>query len=229
MLLVAAVGLVFGLSLLKEIWTINLRLMIKLAAKTDNKEKMISFLSGKIIYKSINKVEIDVSGVGYEVFVSASDLLKINVNDDVKIFTYHQIAEDKSDLYGFLDRKDKRVFEMLLSVSGIGPKTALNIFSIASGEKILTAISKADVNFFKQVKGLGGKGGQRIIVDLKSKVGSVEELDFNLESSDETICQALLSLGFTRYEARNVLANIPAELKTEDEKIKYALRQLGRK
>lgn len=193
------------------------------------KKIMISFLKGKIIYKSTSKVEMDVNGVGYEVFVSASDLSKININDEVKIFTYQQVAEDKNDLYGFLDRKDKQVFEMLLTVSGVGPKTALNIFGTCNGEKILTAISKADVNFFKQVKGLGGKGAQRIIIDLKSKVGSIGELDFNVESADETIYQALVNLGFTRYEARNVLAKIPSDLKTEDEKIKYALKQLGKR
>lgn len=172
---------------------------------------------------------MDVNGVGYEVFVSASDLLKINTNDEVKIFTFQQVAEDKNDLYGFLDRKDKQVFEMLLTVSGVGPKTAQNIFSTGSGEKILAAISKADVNFFKQVKGLGGKGAQRIIIDLKGKVGSIGELDFNLEFADETICQALLSLGFTRQEVRSALGKMPPELKNEDEKIKFCLRKLGGK
>ena len=190
---------------------------------------MISFLKGKIIYKSANKVEMDVNNVGYEVFISASDLPKVNIGDELKIFTFQQVAEDKNDLYGFLDRKDRLVFEMLLTVSGIGPKTALNIFGTGSGEKILTAISKADVNFFKQVKGLGGKGAQRIIIDLKSKVGSIEELDFNVESSDETIYQALLNLGFTRYEVRSVLGQMPSELKNEDEKIKFCLKKLGKR
>lgn len=190
---------------------------------------MISFLSGKVIYKSTNKVEIGISGVGYEVFVSTSDLPKINIGDEVNVFTYQQVAEDKNDLYGFLDRKDKQVFEMLLTVSGIGPKTALNIFGVSNGEKILTAISRADVNFFKQVKGLGGKGSQRIIVDLKNKVGSVADLDFSIETADENVYQALLGLGFTKQEVRSALAKIPNELKSEDEKIKFALRQLGKR
>ena len=189
---------------------------------------MISFLSGKIIYKSVNKVEIFVSGVGYEVFVPASYLAKLIINDNCEIFIYQHIGEDKNDLYGFLNRKDKQVFEMLLSVSGIGPKTALNVFSAGSGEKILTAISKADVNFFKQIKGLGGKGSQRIIVDLKNKVGSITDLDFNLESSDESVYEALLGLGFTRYEVRNAMGKMTPELKNEDEKIKFCLKKLGK-
>ena len=189
---------------------------------------MISFLSGKIIYKSTNRVEIDVDGVGYEVFAAVNDLPCLTVGDSAEIFTYHQVAEDKSVLFGFLNRKDRLVFEMLLTVSGVGPKTALGVFSAGNGERILTAISKADVNFFKQVKGLGGKGAQRIIIDLKNKVGAVADLDFTINSGDEAIYEALVQLGFTRQEARKVMGKMPEELKTEDEKIKFCLRTLGR-
>lgn len=189
---------------------------------------MISFLSGEIIYKTANKVEIEVGGVGYEVFVSTGDLSNLKINEPAKIYTYHHVAEDKSELYGFLNRQDSLVFKMLLTVSGVGPKTALSVFSVGSGEKILLAISKADVNFFKQVKGLGGKGSQRIIVDLKNKVGSIADLDFNIETEDESVYEALLGLGFTKQEARKAMGKLPADLKTEDEKIKYCLRQLGK-
>lgn len=190
---------------------------------------MISKLSGKVSFKGTNKIEIEVNGVGYEVFISAGGLDKLKVDQEAEIFVYQHITEDKNDLYGFLNRQDRLVFEMLIGVSGVGPKTAQNIFSIGSGEKILGAISRADVNFFKQVKGLGGKGAQRIIVDLKNKAGSVADLDFNLEAEDESVFEALLSLGFTKGEARGVLTSLPEELKTENEKIKFALRQLGRK
>lgn len=166
--------------------------------------------------------------MGYEIFIPANDLSKLNVGVNYEIFIYQHIEEDRNDLYGFLDRKDKIVFEMLLAVSGIGPKTALNVFIAGNGEKILSAISKAEVNFFKQVKGLGGKGAQRIIVDLRNKVGSVADLDFNLESADEGVCEALLGLGFSRQEVRNAMAKMPDKLKSEDEKIKYCLRQLGK-
>ncbi len=189
---------------------------------------MISRLSGKVSFKGINKIEIEVNGVGYEVFISAGNLDKIKIGQEAEIFVYQHIAEDKNDLYGFLNRQDRLVFEMLIGVSGVGPKTAQNIFSIASGEKILGAISRADVNFFKQVKGLGGKGAQRIIIDLKNKAGSVVDLDFNLESADEGIYEALLGLGFTRQEARKAMGKMPADLKTEDEKIKFALKELGK-
>ena len=189
---------------------------------------MISKLSGKVSFKGANRVEIEVQGIGYEVFVPPGNLDKLKIGAETEIFIYHHIAEDKNDLFGFLDRKDRAVFEMLIGVSGIGPKTAQNIFSIGSGEKILGAISKADVNFFKQVKGLGGKGAQRIIIDLKTKAGTVVDLDFNLESADEGIYEALLGLGFTRQEARKALGKMPSSLKTENEKIKFALKELGK-
>lgn len=188
---------------------------------------MISYLKGKIIYKTGRKIEIDVQGVGYEVYFSPKDINKVLLNGEVEIFTYHHLAEDKNELYGFLKREDKQVFELLLQVSGVGPKTSLNIFSVGGGEEILAAIAKADVNFFRQVKGLGGKGSQRIIVDLKNKVGSLAELDLAGSESNEAIYQALLGLGFTAGEIRKVWGKIPSDLK-ENEQIKFALRLLGK-
>jgi Holliday junction DNA helicase RuvA len=190
---------------------------------------MISFLKGQIAFKGINKVEIEVGQIGYEVFVSGRDLSKLSLKEQTEIFVYHYLAEDKNEFYGFLERRDKQVFEMLLSVSGIGPKTALAVFTAGDGPTILKAVSGADVNFFKQVKGLGGKGAQRIIVDLKSKAGSVVDLDFGLIAVDESVYEALIGLGFSPKEARSVLVKLPLELKTENEKIKYALRELGKK
>jgi len=190
---------------------------------------MIGSIKGKIIYKGNNRIEIDVHGVGYEVFLSANELSKVALNKEVEIFTFHHLAENVNALYGFFSRKDKRVFEMLISVSGVGPKTSIEVFSAGNGERILRAVSEADVEFFQQVKGLGKKGAQRIIVDLKSKVGDIKELD--LESGvggREVVYQALQSLGFTRKEIVQSLRELPENLQSEDEIIKYALRRLGK-
>jgi len=189
---------------------------------------MISFLQGTIIYKTSHKIEVLVNGLGYEIYFSPKDIPKVKLKDEVALFTHHHVAEDRNDLYGFLTREDKQVFEMLLSVSGIGPKTALNIFSIGGGEEIIKAITKADVDFFRQVKGLGNKGSQRIIVDLKNKVGSVTNLNFSAIDSGEIVFQALLDLGFTQDEVRKVLVKIPENLTSEDERLKSALKLLGR-
>ncbi|MBL7159025.1 Holliday junction branch migration protein RuvA [Candidatus Microgenomates bacterium] len=189
---------------------------------------MIGSLRGKIIYKNHRKIEIDVSGVGYEIFLSAHDLAKTKLDKEIEVFTFHHLAENTNTLYGFLSRTNKTVFEMLISVSGVGPKTAMEVFSAGDGERILRAVSEADVEFFQQVKGLGKKGAQRIIVDLKSKVGDIKELD--LESGiggREVVYQALQSLGFSRKEIVQSLRELPKDLESEDEIIKYALRRLG--
>lgn len=189
---------------------------------------MIGSLSGKIIYKSFNKIEISTNGIGWEVYISPRDYNKISLNQKTTLHIYHHIAEKTNHLYGFLTRKNKNVFEMLLSVSGIGPKIAMEIFSTGTGEQILNAISQADVDYFQQVKGLGKKGAQRIIVDLKTKVGGLKDIDLKKDPETKTIYNALLSLGFNNNEAVNVIKKIPSSLKTDEEKIKYALKSLAK-
>ncbi len=188
---------------------------------------MIGSLRGTIIHKSIGGVEIDINGVGYEVFLGTRDLNKVKNGEDVEVFTFHHLSDDKSDLFGFIDRADKKVFEMLISVSGIGPKSAIGIVSKATSGQVVKAISEADVEFFKQVKGIGKKSAQRIIVDLKSEVGSVKDLDFEEEARNEVVYQALQNLGFHRSEIRKALTDLPNNIESDDEKIKFALRELS--
>lgn len=189
---------------------------------------MIGSLRGAVIYKSKEKIEVDLDGVGYEVYLPNRDLGRIKVGDDVELFTYHHLSDDTSDLFGFVRRKDKEIFVMLISVSGIGPKSALGILSIGNGERVMKAIAEADVEFFKQVKGLGNKSAQRIIVDLKSTVGSVKDLDFDADGGkNEVVYQALEAFGFRREEIRKALSEIPDEIETDDERIKYTLKQLS--
>jgi len=190
---------------------------------------MISQVKGSVIHKNFNKVEIDVNGVGYEIFLSRDDLTKTKIDQKVILFTHHHVAENTNNLYGFLSRKDKRVFELLISVSGIGPKISIEIFSAGAGDRILRAISEADVEFFRQVKGLGKKGAQRIIVDLRQKVGAIKELDLTTdEGGNIVIYQALQGLGFKRVEIAQVLRKLPKTAKTEDEIIKFALKQFAK-
>lgn len=190
---------------------------------------MIGSIRGKVIYKGGDRIEVNVNGVGYEIFLSKNELSRVIFSKGIEVFIFHHIAEGVNALYGFLSRKNKRVFEMLISVSGVGPKTSMGVFSAGDGDRILRAVSEADVDFFQQVKGLGRKGAQRIIVDLKPKVGDIKELD--LESGvggREVIYQALQNLGFTRKEILQSLREMPKDLQSEDEIIKYALRRLGK-
>lgn len=190
---------------------------------------MISRLKGKITYKGTDWVEISAGGVGWQVFLPPGKLSRFSVGKKAEIFIYQRVAENIQELYGFVSRKDKRVFELLISVSGIGPRTAVGIFSIGDGERILRAVSEADVDFFRQVKGLGNKGSQRIIVDLKPRVGSVKELDLETgQGSNQLVYQALESLGFGRQESRSALRKLPKEIRSDNEKIKFALKELGK-
>jgi len=190
---------------------------------------MISSVRGKIIFKYQNKIEIDVGGVGWDVYLPQTEILKLEVGCAIEIFIYQHIAEEKNDLYGFMRREDKQVFEMLLGVSGVGPKTALGIFTVGNGERIVKAVAEAEVEFFRQVKGLGGKGAQRIIVDLKGKVGGLKDLDLSAETeSNESIYQALMGLGFRKEEIKKVVPKIPIELQNETERLKWALKNLGK-
>ena len=190
---------------------------------------MIGSIRGKVIYKGSNRIEINANGIGYEIFLCKSELSKAELNKEIEIFTFHHLAEGINALYGFLSRKDKCVFEMLISVSGVGPKTSIGVFSAGNGERILRAVSEADVDFFQQVKGLGRKGAQRIIVDLKAKVNSIKELDLESDVGDkEVIYQALQSFGFTRKEIFQSLRELPNGIESEDKIIKYALRRLGK-
>lgn len=190
---------------------------------------MIGSLRGKVVYKDLSKVEVDTNGIGWEVFVPKNDLAKIVENDQVELFVFHQVSEKINCFFGFLDRKNKRVFEMLISVSGVGPKTAVEIFSDSSGEKIIKAIAEADVDFFNQIKGIGKKGAQRIIVDLKNKVGSIKEIDLERqERANEVVYQALSSLGFRKDEIKNALDQLPDEIIDDDHKIKSILKIIGK-
>jgi Holliday junction DNA helicase RuvA len=190
---------------------------------------MIGSIRGKIIYKSRDRVEIETGGIGWEVFLSSQDLAKLSVGKEAELFIFHHVAETANDLYGFLSRKDKQVFALLLSVSGVGPKTAIEIFSAGNGERILRAVAEADVEFFRRVKGVGKKGAQRIIVDLKSKAGDIKELDLAQgRGGNDFVYQALRGLGFTQEEIAHSLRDLPEEIKSDSEIVKYALRQLAK-
>ncbi|MFH1840586.1 MAG: Holliday junction branch migration protein RuvA [Candidatus Shapirobacteria bacterium] len=187
---------------------------------------MISFLKGKIIFLGANKIDLLVNNIGYEVFLPAHKLVRLTLDQELEIFVYQYLTEDRNQLFGFLARRDKEVFELLIGVSGVGPKTALSIFAAGGGEQIIQAVQQASLVFFQQVKGLGTKTAQRIIVDLKNKAGGLKDLDF--QAQDEVVL-ALRGLGFRVEEIRAVLTQLPADLLTEEEKIKFALKNLSQK
>jgi Holliday junction DNA helicase RuvA len=192
---------------------------------------MIGLLNGKIELLSRPFVIVDVSGVGYRVVVSDSVFSKLTKNEKIKVFTYTYVREDALELFGFLEYEDLRLFEDLITVSGIGPKTALNIFSFGERSHIIEAIVKGDVSFFTSVPRLGTKNAQKIIIELKNKMGSDLNLDLSgkdMMENDEVV-QALRNFGFTQSEAQKALRDLKPNGLSAEEKIRLALRNLGRK
>ena len=190
---------------------------------------MIAQLTGKPKTFDQESIIIDVNGVGYLVFTPPSLQQKIIKEKITTLFIHTHVKEDALDLYGFASKEDLYLFKLLINISGIGPKTAITLID-KGVPAITTAVSKADVDFFTSVKRLGKKNAQKIIIELKPKLGDLNDLDLLGESSEtsETI-QALISLGFSKHQAHQALnQSTNPEDKIED-KIKKAIKYLGQK
>ena len=191
---------------------------------------MISYLEGTIKYKGINYLTILTGGVGYKVSLPFDMLSKFKLNDPISTYIYTHVKDDAIDLYGFSNPEEIAFFELLISVSGIGPKTALAIFSHGKLTKIKEAIVKGDVEFFTSVPRLGRKNAQKIIIDLRTKLGSLEDLDLTEESSEsKEIVEALKTFGFERGEAKDALKFIKDVEGDVSVKLRAALKYLGKK
>ena len=193
---------------------------------------MIGFLNGKIEVLKRPFVIIDVSGVGYKVLVPDSIYSKLTKDEKIKLFTFTYVREDALELFGFLEIEDLTLFENLITVSGIGPKTALNIFSFGERKDIIEAIVKGDVSFFTSVPRLGTKNAQKIIIELKNKMAAGGQ-DLDLSGKDfietEEAVQALKSFGFSTQEAQSALRQVKTQGLSLDKRLKLALKNLGKK
>jgi len=191
---------------------------------------MIGILKGIIEYREDPYLIIDVNGVGYRVLVSASVLSKINgTGENIKLYTHTHVREDLLELYGFKEPQDLKLFQYLISVSGIGCKTALAIYSVGSRQEIIQAIVGNDVAFFTSVPRLGKKNAQKIIIELKNKLGGVGDIDLSQDGAEtQEVVAALKTFGFTPLEARNALKSLNGAGDTVSEKVRLALKYLGK-
>ena len=191
---------------------------------------MIAHIEGTIVEKFSNAIIVDVHGVGYEITIPTPDFEAANLNETRKFFTYHNIRENAEELYGFSSLAAKKLFELLISVQGVGPKAAIAILSLAEAEEVRNAIANADSAFISKASGVGKKSAERVIVDLRDKVGipshyGATETKFATatEKQDEAL-DALIALGFPLKEATLALENIDKSLPVE-ERIKLALKK----
>lgn len=192
---------------------------------------MISYLEGKVKFKGLSYIIVMTSGgVGYKVHTPADLISGAIIDQPIVLYTYTHVRDDILDLYGFTDPEYMALFELFLSVSGIGPKLALSIFSIGKLDKIKEAIIKGDVSFFTGVPRLGTKNSQKLIIELRSKLGSLGNLDLT-ENTGETkeIIDALKSFGFRESEAKDALKSLKDHQGSTSDKIRLALKYLGKK
>ena len=190
---------------------------------------MIAHIKGQIAEKFLNSVIVDVNGVGYELSLTALDYKNTTLNETKKFYTFHAVRENSEELYGFSTLAAKKLFEILTSVKGIGPKAAMAILSLATPEDLRNAIANADVNFVAKASGVGKKSAERLIVDLKDKVGAPSRYGATTSSAalasaqnDEAL-DALIALGFTLKEATAALIQVDPNLPTAD-RIRIALK-----
>lgn len=191
---------------------------------------MIGILKGTIEYREDPNLIIDVHGVGYKVLVPLSVSSKISgMGEHIKLFTHTHVREELLELYGFTEPQDLKLFEYLISVSGIGCRTALGIFSVGTRHDIVRAITVNDLAFFTSVPRLGKKNAQKIIIELKNKLGGGEDLDLSQDgrTNDEVIA-ALKTFGFSVSEAQGAIRALNGAGESTGEKIRLALKYLGK-
>jgi holliday junction DNA helicase RuvA len=185
---------------------------------------MIARISGQIATQLSDRVIIDVHGLGYEVFLSAPDLSSSKEGEPATFEIYEQIREDTHNLFGFTDPGAKTLFTYLIGVSGVGPKVAMAILSAASLDQLHRAVISGDPELLRGVAGVGPKTAQRIMVELKGKLGSLGSTPASLAT--DSAYQALVGLGYPTIQAAEAVANLPASLTDEQERIKAALKGL---
>jgi Holliday junction DNA helicase RuvA len=191
---------------------------------------MIGSIKGKIILKREKWLILETAGVGYKISVSPDTLSKAKKGDDeIHLWVHTHVREDALDLYGFLNQPELEFFEMLISVSGIGPKGALTILGIASIETLRKAIGTGDISYLTKISGIGKKTAEKIVIELRDKItsGINEEKSGSLQQELDAM-EALKSLGYSQNEVREALKKVPPDINTSD-KIRHALKILGGK
>ena len=191
---------------------------------------MIVTLSGKVTEKLADVVVLEAGGVGYGLNVTAEDYGRLNVGEATKVYIYEYIREQAHDLFGFLSKDTKALFEQLLEVSGVGPKMALNMLSIGNATEVRQAIAGGDVKFIQRANGVGKRVAERVVVELKDKVGlvGVDLESTNLLQSESNLAkdeafEALVALGYSAADASQALLGVDPELPTET-RVKHALK-----
>jgi len=183
---------------------------------------MIAHVYGTVVEKFNSSVIVDVHGVGYEVSVALGDYEQAVLNEEMKFYTHHHIREQSQELFGFTSLAAKKLFELLITVQGVGPKAALAILSLGDSETVRNAIANSDAVFVAKASGVGKRIAERVVVDLADKVGLALRTDVSpvglsqpINHSDEAL-EALMALGYSLNDATRALEGVPNDLSTAD-------------
>jgi Holliday junction DNA helicase RuvA len=190
---------------------------------------MIAKLTGKIDLMHENYVIVDVSGVGYKVFVTVHALGQLAGKQNIELYIHTYVREDILALYGFVDISELEMFELLISISGIGPKAALGILAIADPKTISMAVLNEDSSILTRVSGVGKKIAQRVILELKNKIKDMPQHEKSQLETDSDAFEALVAMGYSVSESREALKLISNDIKDVGERVKLALKSLGKK
>lgn len=189
---------------------------------------MIYHLTGTLILANEKFVVLETGGVGYQLFLP-SDLLFTAMNQTgqtLSFWTYQAVRETALELFGFADKTSLEFFELLIETPGVGPRSALSIISIASADTLRRAISSGDTSYLTKVSGIGRKTAEKIIIELRDKLGSIEVETGDLRQEAEAL-EGLCSLGYSTQEARDALKQVDKEIVGVSARLKEALRVLG--
>jgi Holliday junction DNA helicase RuvA len=193
---------------------------------------MIAYLKGKILTKKTKYLILLTNDIGYQIFTNEKTLSKLKDGQEAELYIHHHVKEDAQELYGFLTLPELELFKNLISISGVGPRSAINVLAAASVEQVIQAIVAEDPALLKTVSGIGTKTAERIVVELKSKLGSLykESNGLGMASApqDMEVIEALLGLGYARREITEIIKKIPADLTTTENRLKEALKLLAR-
>jgi len=193
---------------------------------------MIAHIQGRLVEKTPTDVVIDCHGVGYQIHISLHTFSQIPDAENIKLYTYLQIKEDAHNLYGFAEKKERELFKLLLSVSGVGASTARTMLSSLAPEQIIQAIASNDVGTIQSIKGIGAKTAQRVILDLKDKILKLYQIEevsgSSYNTNKEEALSALEVLGYLRKNAEKILEKIIANTPNAsvEDLIKQALKLL---
>jgi len=190
---------------------------------------MIGRIHGEVVEKSTDSVIVDVGGVGYEITLTSGDFDACKLSEPITLYTHFHVRENSQELFGFKEAESKKLFELLTSVSGVGPKMAMNLLSLGNQRQIRQAIAGGNVSYVSGASGVGKRLAERVVVDLKDKVGVmggevVAGLDGDSGTSDDAV-EALVALGYSQTQAVMALSKVDPKAKTED-RVKQALKDL---